>query len=286
MFTIQCVLVTILAAASVLVHSTSPTAVPTTAIDYITTTEEAASSTTSSRTDSSELTTTAATDDDNATESTTSSTATMTEPEITLGKTNATSSSNHFVFTSTWIIVFAVGGFTVLTALPLVIIMILIVALGCMCKKHKRLKKRFAMPLDTITSSNRTTTEMTTVTNNDYAVRNILILDGIDTGNNVAYARTSTISESRDIMQNTMMIPNTEEAGGGGCNYKRHSTMMMTPGGDSVAYASMSMVVQGTAAAAGDAAASDDKMAMQDDIEEDEGDSDYVINDMYDCIDT
>ena len=135
------------------------------------------------------------------------------------------------------------------------------------------------MPLDTVASSNRTTAEMTTVMNNDEILRSIVILDGIDTDTNVAYARTSTMSESQDIRKNTMTTPNTEAAGG--CNYNRHtstSSMMMMMSGDSAAHGRLSLVVEGTAAGG------EEEMAMQDDTAEDDGDEDYVINDMYDSI--
>ena len=270
MFTIQSVLVTItLVAAAVLVQSTT---VPTTVMDTRDiTTEEKGFHTNISDTDASELTS-------NGTS--VESTATVTELEGTLRDNNTSSSSsisNRLVLSTTWKIVIIAGEFTLLTALPLVIIMILIVALGCMCKKYKRLKRRFTMPLDTVASSNRTTAEMTTVMNNDEILRSIVILDGIDTDTNVAYARTSTMSESQDIRKNTMTTPNTEAAGG--CDYNRHtSTSSMMMSGDSAAHGRLSLVVEGTAAGG------EEEMAMHDDTAEDDGDEDYVINDMYDSI--
>ena len=185
--------------------------------------------------------------------------------------------SSEFELTSTWIIVIAVGGFTVLTAMPLVIIMILIVALGCVCKKYKRLKKRFTLPpLDTAATSNRTTTEMTTTTmNSDVILRNVVIMDGIDTGTNVAYGRTSTISESWDVRKNSMSMQNTTEADRQ--NYERNSIVMS---GDNAAYGRMSAIVEGTTGV------NDGFMVTQDDMGDDDGDPDYVINDVYDSIDT
>ena len=280
MFTIESVLITTtFVAAVVLAQSTSPTTVPTAAMNINITPdpEEMGSA-------ADDYNTTDTTQNDTSMEST----AAMTELEGTLGDNNATSSSplsNRFVLSTTWIIVIIVGGFTVLTALPLVIIMILIVALGCMCIRYKRLKKRFSMPLDNIASSNCTTMEMTTMMNNnqyDEVPRNIVILDGIDTGTNVAYARTSIMmSESQDIRKSIMITPNTEAAGERDCNRNTSSSSILMMSGGSAAHGRLSMVsvVEGTVAA-GD----EEEMALHNDTAEDDGDDDYVINDMYDSI--
>ena len=278
MFTIESVLITFVAAV-VLAQSTSPTTMPTTAMNInITTDPEEMGS---------------ATDDYNITDTSkytsVESTAAMTELEGTLGDNNATSSSplsNRFVLSTTWKIVIIVGGFTVLTALPLVIIMILIVALGCMCIRYKRLKNRLSMPLDTIIAgSNCTTMEMTTMMNNnqyDEVPRNIVILDGIDTDTNVAYGRTSTMmSESQDIRKSIMITPNTEAAGERDYNRNTSSSSILMMSGGSAAHGRLSTVsvVEGTVAA-GD----EEEMALHNDTAEDDGDDDYVINDMYDSI--
>ena len=279
MFTIESLLITTtFVAAVVLAQSTSPTTMPTTAmnINIIIDPEEMGS----------------AADDDNTTDTSNDtsveSTAAMTELEGTLGANNATSSSplsNLFALSTTWKIVIIVGGFTVLTALPLVIIMILIVALGCMCIRYKRLKKRLSMPLDNIASSNCTTMEMTTVMNNnqyDEVPRNIVILDGIDTNTNVAYGRTSTMmSESQDIRKSITITPNTEAAGERDYNRNTSSSSIMMMSGGSAAHGRLSTVsvVEGTVAA-GD----EEEMALHNDTAEDDGDDDYVINDMYDSV--
>ena len=305
MFIVECVLVTttLLAASVVVVQSsTSPTTVPTTAMASHTTSamEQTAFPTTASTpTNASENTTTDhrydhngtteyagsttsgqfITDSNTSTGASVDSTATLAKPDDeTQQNTNASSLlSSEFELTSTWIIVIAVGGFTVLTAMPLVIIMILIVALGCVCKKYKRLKKRFTLPpLDTAATSNRTTTEKTTTTmNSDVILRNVVIVDGIDTGTNVAYGRTSTISESWDVRKNSMSMQNTTEADRQ--NYERNSIVMS---GDNAAYGRMSTIVEGTTGV------NDGFMVTQDDMGDDDGDPDYVINDVYDSIDT
>ena len=290
MIVAQCVLV----AALVLVHSTSLLAMPnTTAMVTSTattsTTEQnvTLSTTTSPTTTSEDISGPAITDNtttenagmttdqlatfSNNTSTSVESIATVTKPKLT-NETNMLSLlNNDFVFTSTWIIVIAVGGFTLLTAMPLLIIMILIVALGCVCKKYKRMKKRLIAPAETVASNDYR--EMTTAMNSNVVLRNIVILDGIDTGTNVAYGRTSTVVESCDIRKNTMTTQNTEADGQ---NNKSNNNIVMT--GDNVAYGRMSVLVEGTAGC--------DDMATQDDTEEADGDADYVINDMYDSIDT
>ena len=295
MIVAQCVLV----AALVLVHSTSSPTMPTTTametstatptVDTSTTDQNVTLSTTTSPPATSEDVSEPAITDDTTTENARMTTtdrlatffnitstfvesiATMAKPKVT-NETNMLSSlSNGFVFTSTWIIVIAVGGFTLLTAMPLLIIMILIVALGCMCKKYKRMKKRLIMPAETV-ASNNDYREMTTAMNSDVVLRNIVILDGIDTGTNVAYGQTSTVVESCDIRKNTMSTQNTKADGQ---NYESNNIVMT---GDNVAYGRMSVVVEGTTGC--------DDMATQDDTAEDDGDTDYVINDVYDSIDT
>ena len=141
------------------------------------------------------------------------------------------------------------------------------------------------MPLDTIASSNCTTTEMTTVMNNnqyDEVPKSIVILDGIDTDTNVAYARTSTMmSESQDIRKNIMTTPNTEAAGERHYNRNTSSSSILMMSGGSAAHGRLSIVsvVEGTVAA-GD----EEEMALHNDTAEDDGDDDYVINDMYDSV--
>ena len=129
------------------------------------------------------------------------SSSNATSLEGTLRDNNATSSSplsNRFVLSTTWIIVIIVGGFTVLTALPLVIIMILIVALGCICKKYKRLKNRIITPTEIVTSNNYNR-EMTTAMEDGVTLSNIKFLDvDIDTGDNVAYGQITRVVEGRD----------------------------------------------------------------------------------------
>ena len=129
------------------------------------------------------------------------STVAMTELERTLGDNNMTSSSplsNRFILSTTWIIIIIVGGFTVLTALPLVIIMILIVALGCICKKYKRLKNRLITPTE-IVASNNYNREMTTAMEDGVMLSNIKFLDvDIDTGDNVAYGQITRVVEAHD----------------------------------------------------------------------------------------
>ena len=141
------------------------------------------------------------------------STVAMTELEVTLGDNNATSSSplsNLFVLSTTWIIVIIVGGFTVLTALPLVIIMILIVALGCICKKYKRLKNRLITPTD-IVASNNYNREMTTAMEDGVMLSNIKFLDvDIDTGDNVAYGQITRVVEAHDNTADNMPIQNAD----------------------------------------------------------------------------
>ena len=290
MFIVQCVLVT-LAATHVVVDSTSPTTVPTTAMDMsMSTTTETATTTSSRSTQESTI----ADDDimttDQAVGSTTSFTAdlsstsaeinaTTATPEVTHGNINAPLLTiNGFEFNTLWTVVLAAGGFTLLTVLPLLIIMILIVALGCMCKKYKRLQKRLTMQQETVASSNHTATEMTTAMNNsDVVLRNIVILDGIDTGTNVAYGRTSTIVESCDIRKNAMTTENATEADEQ--INETNDDIVMT--GDNVAYSMMSEVVEGATGPGAD----DNETVVQDDTGEDDGEEDYVINDMYASID-
>ena len=142
------------------------------------------------------------------------------------------------------------------------------------------------MPLDTIIAgSNCTTMEMTTMMNNnqyDEVPRNIVILDGIDTDTNVAYGRTSTMmSESQDIRKSIMITPNTEAAGERDYNRNTSSSSILMMSGGSAAHGRLSTVsvVEGTVAA-GD----EEEMALHNDTAEDDGDDDYVINDMYDSI--
>lgn len=141
------------------------------------------------------------------------------------------------------------------------------------------------MPLDNIASSNCTTMEMTTVMNNnqyDEVPRNIVILDGIDTNTNVAYGRTSTMmSESQDIRKSITITPNTEAAGERDYNRNTSSSSIMMMSGGSAAHGRLSTVsvVEGTVAA-GD----EEEMALHNDTAEDDGDDDYVINDMYDSV--
>lgn len=292
----QCVVVITLA--SVLVLTLSPTTTvsvttptmsttitETTTIMEITshtTTEQSALSTTGEATTSPPATSTV-----DAQLLTTNNTTEFTETHETTEKP-ATSHHNgtsvethgHFAFllsnvTSTQLIIITVGGFTVLTAMPLVIIMILIMALGCMCKKYKGLKKRLTMPAENVASINHTT-EMTTTMDNDVLLRNIVILDGIDTGENVAYGRTSTVIESCDnnTRRNTMSIQSTETDRQ---NYQSSNSVLLEDvgTGGNVAYGSMSVVIEDHG----------NDGTIQD-TAEDDGDTDYVINDMYASIDT
>ena len=200
------------------------------------------------------------------------STASMAKPDATRGNTNTSSLlSNDFVFTSTWILVIAVGGFTLLTAMPLLTIMMLIVALGCVCKQYKRMKKQLIVATETV-ASNNDYREMTTAMNSDVMLRNIVILDGIDTDTNVAYGQTSTVVESCDTRRNIMTTQNTEADGQ---QYESNNIVMT---GDSVAYGRTSVLVEATTGC--------DGMATQDDSVETDGESDYVISDVYASIDT
>ena len=225
MLIVQCAAVLItLARALVLVHSQTDATEPLTAdstttdsstdvTEPLTTLNAIVSPTTEQATTQFDGTTVAT--DELATSSNASyveSTAAMTELEVTLGDNNVSSSllSNWFVLSTTWKIVIIVGGFTVLTALPLVIIMILIVALGCMCKKYKRLKNRLITPTE-IVASNNYSREMTTAMEDGVTLSNIKFLDiDIDTGDNVAYGQMTRVVEGRDNTADNMTIQNAD----------------------------------------------------------------------------
>ena len=212
------------------------------------------------------------------------STATVTKLEETLGHNNASSSSsisNRFVFTTTWKIVIIAGEFTVLTALPLVIIMILIVALGCMCKKYKRLKNRLIMPTE-IVASNNYSREMTTAMESGVMLSNIKFLDDdIDTGDNVAYGQMTRVVEGRDNMPDnimTMQNADTDRQSGESSNDNIVTVEDNTAG--STDHDRMSTEVRGH---------DDGTAAEDDDTAESNGDSEtecgsYVINDLYESI--
>ena len=292
-----------LARALVLVHSQTdvtelpttqnPTISPTTAMEPVTTT--IISTTTATRnniitispTNSTEPTefggTTTATD-----QLTTSSNATsdsyvaMTELEGTLGHNNASSSSsisNRFVLSTTWKIVIIAGEFTVLTALPLVIIMILIVALGCMCKKYKRLKNRLIMPTE-IVASNNYSREMTTAMESGVMLSNIKFLDDdIDTGDNVAYGQMTRVVEGRDNMpDNIMTTQNTDTDRQSGASSIDNVMTVEDNGADNTDHDGMSTEVKDH---------DDGTAAEEDDTAESNGQSEcgsYVINDLYESI--
>ena len=132
------------------------------------------------------------------------------------------------------------------------------------------------MPAETVASGNHITELTTTTTmDNDVIMRNTVIMDDIDTGDNVAYGRMSTVVESCDIRRNTMTTQSTE-TDRQNCESNTNIVLLedIDTGGN-VAYGRMSVVVEGQG----------DDMTLQDTAEDDE-DTDYVINDMYASIDT
>ena len=246
----QCVLVT-LAAALVLVHSTSsstPIMPMTTVLPTLTTSPQA------TFTEPATIHGTAT--DKLTTLSSVESTATMT---------------NGFVFTSTWILVIAVGGFTLLTAMPLLIIMILIVALGCTCKKYKRMKKRLIAPTE-IVASNNYYGEVPTAMESDVERRNIICLDDIDTGENVAYGQTTAVVERCNAADNIVMTMQNAETDRQSSESSSNNVAMVEDTG----HDRMSTEVKGR-----------DDTNTEDDTRETNVETDYgsyVINDLYDSI--
>ena len=212
-----------------------------------------------------------------------SSIATMAEPKVTHGDTNAPSSSslsNGFELTSTWIIVTVVGGFTVLTAMPLVTIMILIVALGCVCKKYKRLKKQLFVPTEVVASSNYCT-EMTTSTakESDIVLTNIIFLDdNIDTDDNVAYGHMARVVERCDMADNMPTMQNVETDRARETRESSHNNLAMVKDNTvgNTDHDRMSTGVKDH----------DDNTISEDDAAEANGETDYVINDLYESIPT
>ena len=277
MIVAQCVLV----AALVLVYSTSSLTMPTTAMNtpststpeqnvtsYTTISPQAISEDDNMTTENTGTTTDQLATFFNITSTSVESIATMTKPKVT-NETNVLSSlNNDFVFTSAWIIAIAVGGFTLLTAMPLLIIMILIVALGCMCKKYKRMKKRLITPTEIVASNNHYG-EMPTAMESGVELRNILYLDDIDTGENVAYGRTTAVVERCDIADNmTMQNAETDRQS---CETRNNIATV-----EDIAQDGMSTEVKGC-----------DNMNIEDNTAETNGETDcgsYVINDLYDSI--
>ena len=214
---------------------------------------------------------------------TTCDTATMAKPKVTHGDANAPSSSSlsdGFELTSTWIIIIAVGEFTVLTAMPLVIIMILIVAFGCVCKKYKRLKKQLFVPTEVVASSNYCT-EMTTSTvkESDIVLTNIIFLDdNIDTDDNVAYGHMARVVERCDMADNMPTMQNAETDRARETRESSHNNLA-TVEDNTIGNTDHDRTSTGVKD-------HDDNTISEDDAAEANGETDYVINDLYESIRT
>ena len=212
----QCVLITLAATLVPVRGVTSPIVT----IQEITTQATSTSMIPDLTTTSDRMTTTSATPDftnENATTQPMDSTyverhTTTTEPKVPQ-RTRASTLGNGLALSSTWIIVIAVGIFTVVTVLPLVIIMILIVALGCVCKTYRRLKKRLNnIVSQEIVASNNYGRDLTTNTmEGDVVLKNIVMLQDIDTDDNVAYGQVNTVVDSHSAGDTDMTMQDIDE---------------------------------------------------------------------------
>ena len=194
-------------------------------------------------------------------------------------------SSDAFTFTPTVILLVGVGGFAVLVALPLLIIMILIVALGCVCKKYKRLKKRFTLlpPPPQIIASTTQSREPPTSSEKENSVilKNIEMLNVSENGTEYIVVESQAVAKEDDSSTVQQTQQTSDEKGS---ETKNDGLTVDAPmvddidTGDNVAYGRLSLLSESHDVARDEASNLEDREEEVDRDTDETGS--YVINDL------